>query len=185
MAFQEAREQMSEIVRWTEQPKDAEDRSVYLGSVLTGYYTGKKTDVGQNGSNLYEIQMSEEGPNYGRLVAIWGSSLLDGRFDEVPLNSMVRITCLGIAQPKTPRGRAYMNFKVEYDKDSKRPANLVEAARAAQSVASAAATGAPAYSGNVAPAYSGNVALASALPPQTGGFNDGFENPTMPVPPAY
>lgn len=130
MSFQEARESMSEIIRWTPNPKDAEDKSTYLGEVLTGYYIGKKTNVGQNSSNLYEIQMSDAGPNLGRKVAIWGSQLLDGRFEEVPLNCMVRITCLGISQPKTPKGRAYMNFKVEYDKTSTRPASMVEAAPA-------------------------------------------------------
>lgn len=130
MNFQEARESMSEIVRWTPNPKDAEDKSVYLGEVLTGYYLGKKTGVGQNNSNLYEIQMSDVGPNLGRKVSIWGSQLLDGRFEEVPVNCMIRVTCLGIAQPKTPKGRAYMNFKLEYDKTSTRPANMVEAAPA-------------------------------------------------------
>lgn len=144
MAFEEARESMSEIVRFTPNPKNAEDKSVYLGEVLTGYYIGKKTDVGQNSSNLYEIEMSEEGPNKGRKVAVWGSQLLDGRFEEIPLNCMVRITCLGTQQPKTPKGRPYMGFKVEYDKEAKRPANMVEAAPAAPAATPAPTTAAPA-----------------------------------------
>ena len=162
MSFQEARESMSEIIRWTVNPKDAEDKSTYLGEVLTGYYIGKKTNVGQNASNLYEIQMSDAGPNLGRKVAVWGSALLDGRFEEVPLNCMVRITCLGIAQPKTPKGRAYMNFKVEYDKTSLRPANMVEAAPA---VAPATTLNAPVTPVAAAPVIPGaQVPGASGVP---------------------
>lgn len=128
MSFQEAKESMSDIVRWVPNPKNAEDKSIYLGNVLTGYYVGKKEDVGQNNSTIYEFELSDLGPNLGRKVSIWGSALLDGRFEEIPLNCMVRVTCLGSQQPKTPKGRAYMNFKVEFDKDSRRPANFNEVA---------------------------------------------------------
>ena len=154
MSFQEARESMSEIIRWTENPKNTEDKSVYLGPVLTGYYVGKKTDVGQNSSSLYEIQMSDAGPNLGRKVAVWGSQLLDGRFDEIPMSCLVRITCLGISQPKTAKGRAYMNFKVEYDKTTTSPANMVEAT----------------------PAIGAAPATTLNTPVQTGGYTGPVEN---------
>lgn len=171
MSFQEARESMSEIVRWTVNPKDAEDKSVYLGEILTGYYVGKKTDVGQNSSNLYEIQMSDAGPNLGRKVAVWGSQLLDGRFDEIPQNCMVRITCLGIAQPKTPKGRAYMNFKVEYDKTATRPANMVEATAPGAVATGATLAPAPTTTAPVTPAgYTGPVGDAPAATPTPAGF---------------
>lgn len=136
MAFEEARESMSDIIRWTENPKNAEDKSAYLGPVLTGYFIGVKTEVGKNNSNLYEILMSDEGPNKGRKVAIWGSDLLDERFALVPKNCMVRVTCLGIQQPKSAAGRAYMGFKVEFDKTAVRPAEFTEAAPTAPAASS-------------------------------------------------
>lgn len=165
MAFQEARESLSDIVRWTENPKNAEDKSTYLGPVLTGYYVGKKTEVGQNDSNLYEIEMSDAGPNLGRKVAIWGSDLLDERFALVPLNCMVRVSCLGIQQPKTAKGRAYMGFKVEFDTETVRPAKFTEAALAAPAPVAPAAVTPGGYTGPIAQAAApAPVAPAPSVP---------------------
>lgn len=132
MAFQEAVEQMSEIIRWSPEPKDVNDKSTYLGPVVTGYYVSKKTKVGQNESNLYELEVIDPAPA-GRLVAMWGSSLLDGKFDDIPQGCMVRVSFLGISQPKTPKGRAYQNFKVEFDVAARRP--MREAGQGAAPVA--------------------------------------------------
>jgi hypothetical protein len=120
MAFKEAVEQLSTVVRWKPEPKDAEDKSVFMGTILTGYYIGMKTGIGQNDSNMYDIELTE-GPATGQVIAIWGSGVLDGKFSEIPAGCMVRVTYLGIAQPKSPKGRAYMNFKVEFDETSRRP----------------------------------------------------------------
>lgn len=158
MAFKEAVEQMNPVLRWTPEPKKADDKSIFLGPVITGYYIGMKTEVGQNDSNLYEIELTDT-QMAGQTVAVWGSALLDGKFGEVPQGSMVRLTCLGIQQPKSPGGRQYMGFKLEYDETTRRPM------RAAGSEANAAAPAAP-----VAPA---NPAVPQAAPqaPATG---DGF-----------
>lgn len=121
MNFKEATEQMSELIRWVPEPKNADDKSHYLGPVLTGYYLEKKTKVGQNESNLYEIEVVDPASHAGHRVAVWGSSLLDGKFNDIPVGCMVRISYLGNAQPKTPKGRAYQNFKVEYDETARRP----------------------------------------------------------------
>lgn len=119
MAFSEAKETLSQIIRWIAQPKNNEDKTIFLGEVIEGYYKDKKTDVGQNKSNLYEIVLKD-----GQLVAVWGSGLLDGKFEEIPVGVLVRITYLGIAQPKKAGGRQYQNFRVEYDVDQKIPANF-------------------------------------------------------------
>lgn len=119
--FKESVEQMSELIRWTPEPKNAEDKSFYLGPVVTGYYLEKKTKVGQNESNLYEIEVVDPATHAGHRMAVWGSSLLDGKFNDIPLGCMVRLSFLGIAQPKSPKGRAYQNFKVEYDEATRRP----------------------------------------------------------------
>jgi len=159
MAFAEAKEQMGQTLRWTPEPKNDQDKSIYLGKVIQGFYKEKKTGVGQNESNIYEIQLAT-----GELVSIWGSGLLDGKFDEIPKGCEVRITYLGVAQPKSPKGRAYQNFTVEYDKDSKIPmmtagSTLPQAAQLAPSGIVAA----PAQAAPVAPA-----------PVQAVPTNDGF-----------
>lgn len=118
MAWNEAKETMGKMLRWTETAKDKkqEDSTIYIGNVVSGFYVGKKDNVGQNSSNVYEIKLAS-----GELVSIWGSGLLDGKFKEIPLGCEVRVTYLGIEQPKTPKGRAYQNFKVEYDETSRTP----------------------------------------------------------------
>lgn len=165
MAMQEATEEFGKMIRWTEQPKDAEqaEKTVFIGTVVQGFYVGKRDEVGKNGSTVYEILLPS-----GEKYAFWGSGLLDGKFAEIPLNCEVRVTCLGIAQPKTPAGRAYMNFKVEFDKDSKKPANLVEAAAPAAAPAAAA----PAAAAPVAPAPTAPATGAPAAPAAAAG--DGF-----------
>lgn len=141
MAMQEAKEQFGTMLRWTAQPKDQKqaDSTEFLGEVIQGWYLRKKIDVGQNDSNVYEIQLRD-----GRLVSVWGSGVLDGKFDSgykngpIPVGAEVRITYLGIAQPKTPGGRAYQQFKVECDVDSVKPANFAETVTAAAPAVGAA-----------------------------------------------
>ena len=120
----EATEEFGKMLRWTEQPKDAvqAEKTVFIGTVVQGYYVAKRNGVGKNDSTVYEILLAN-----GEKYAFWGSGLLDGKFNDIPKNCEVRVTCLGETQPKTPAGRPYMNFKVEFDKDSVKPANLVEA----------------------------------------------------------
>ncbi len=109
MAWQEAKEEMGKMVRWNEVATSKQENTVYIGPVLQGIYERRKDDVGPNDSKVYEIRMAD-----GSLNSMWGSDLLDGKFEKVPLGSEVRITFLGVAQPKTPKGRAYNNFKVEF-----------------------------------------------------------------------
>lgn len=149
--MQEAKEAMGQLIRWTEQPKNAEDKSIYLGPVIQGFYVNLKTKVGQNESNLYEIKL----PN-GELVSVWGSGLLDGKFQEIPVGCEVRITYLGVQQPKTPKGRAYQNFKVEFDVNSRVPMKEAAPADAPKVAPSAPAPVAPtAPSAPTAPAGDG------------------------------
>ena len=112
-SWNEAKEKFGDMVRWTELPKDEEQgkKTVYLGPVIQGIYTNLRTGVGQNESNVYEITLPD-----GRLVGIWGSGLLDGKFKEIPLGSEVNVQYLGIQQPKSAAGRPYSGFKVMYAK---------------------------------------------------------------------
>ena len=154
--MQEAVEVMGTLIRWTEQPKNAEDKSIYVGPVIQGFYKDKKVNIGQNDSNLYEILLSN-----GTLVSVWGSGLLDGKFAEIPMGCEVRLTYLGITQPKTAKGRAYQNFKVEYDKSSRIPMNVAAPSATGQTPV-APTYAAPAYQAPVAP-----TAAPAYVAPQT------------------
>lgn len=110
-AWNEAKEQMGEVIRFVPEPKNAEDKSIFLGEVVQGIYKRMKSHIGRNDSNIYELQLGD-----GRLVSVWGSQLLDGKFAQIPEGSEVRISYLGIQQPKTPAGRAYAGYKVEWAK---------------------------------------------------------------------
>lgn len=116
MAFKEAKEQFGKMLRWDEQGDDS--KTVYLGDVIEGLYVSKKDNVGQNESTVYELRLKEsfyKDENGLSVVSFWGSALLDGKFKDIPMGSLVRLTYLGKVQPKTPTGRPYHNFKVEYD----------------------------------------------------------------------
>lgn len=159
MSMTEATEEFGKMLRWAEQPKDAAqaEKTVFIGTVVQGFYVAKRTGVGQNDSTVYEILLAD-----GQKYAFWGSGLLDGKFQDIPMNCEVRVTCLGETQPKTPSGRPYMNFKVEFDKDSVKPATLVEAAPA-QGAAVAAAPAAAAPAPTAAP-VAAPVAAPTAAP---------------------
>ena len=142
MAMNEAKEVFGKMLRWTPEPKNADqaEKTIYLGAAVQGYYVNKRDNVGTNGSTVYELLLPS-----GEKVSFWGSDLIDGKFAEIPLNCEVRVEFLGIAQPKTPKGRAYANFRVMYDVDSRKPADLKEVGPVNADVeASAAAAMAPA-----------------------------------------
>lgn len=161
MAFNKAQETMGQSLRWTEQPKNADDKSIYLGPVVQGFYKSMKTEVGKNASNIYEFLLAN-----GQVVGIWGSGLLDGKFESgnngrpIPIGCEVRISYQGIKQPKTPAGRAYQDFLVEFDVESKMPANLVPATAPVAPVA-------PRSTVNAAP-------IAPAAQPSKETFGEGF-----------
>lgn len=165
--MQEAQETFGTMLRWTEQPKDQAqaEKTVFKGTSVQGFYVAKREGVGQNDSTVYEILTTT-----GEKLSFWGSGLLDGKFDQIPLNCEVRVTCLGTAQPKTAGGRPYLNFKVEFDKDSVKPANLVEVsnegavAAPAQGAAPAAPAAAPTAPAAAAPAAPAEGATAPATP---------------------
>ena len=109
--FQEATEEMGTMLRWEEVAPAGAENTLFLGNVVQGIYKAMKTNIGQNDSTIYELQLAD-----GRLVSFWGSSLLDGKFAQIEIGMEVRITFLGVAQPKSAAGRQYRNFKVEYAK---------------------------------------------------------------------
>ena len=81
---------------------------------IQGIYTGKREKVGPNDSNLYALEVK------GEKIGVWGSTVLDTHFDQIPIGSEVRIEYLGKAKAEKS-GREYHDFKV-----LKRPAPFKE-----------------------------------------------------------
>jgi hypothetical protein len=129
--WQEAKEQLGTIIRWDEVADKGQEQTLYLGPTVQGIYVDKKTNIGANKSNLYEIELAD-----GRKVSIWGSALLDGKFDLVPVGSEVRITYLGMEKAKQS-ARSYRTFRVEFAKPtvSFNEVNTEKAADAGQTAA--------------------------------------------------
>lgn len=75
---------------------------------LEGKFTKMEENVGPNNSSLYTIETSD-GP-----VKAWGNAVLNGRFEEIPVGSPVRITYLGLKDSEKGGGRQYHDYKVEY-----------------------------------------------------------------------
>lgn len=75
---------------------------------VQGIYIAKKTNVGRHSSNVYVLDVN------GTHISVWGSTVIDGKFEEIPLNSEVYVEALGEAKSKT--GGTYKDYKVLYKK---------------------------------------------------------------------
>jgi spore coat protein U-like protein len=73
---------------------------------IQGVYKRQLTNVGPNNSAQYVIDTTD-----GE-VAVWGSTVLDNKFESVPVGSEVRVEYLGMAKGKT--GKEYKDYKVQY-----------------------------------------------------------------------
>ena len=73
---------------------------------FTGKYLEVRNNVGKNKSNIYVLEI-ENGEKRG----VWGSTVLDGKFENIELNSLVRINYLGKLAGKDARG-SYKNYQV-------------------------------------------------------------------------
>lgn len=73
---------------------------------IQGVFVNLKTDVGPNNSNMYTLK-TKDGE-----VDVWGSTVLDSKFEQVPRGAEVRIECLGEAEGKT--GKKYIDYKFQY-----------------------------------------------------------------------
>ena len=72
---------------------------------IIGIYSDKKTDVGPNKSMMYHLKAEDVD------IWIWGSTLIDKRFEKIEFGEEVKIVYLGDEKsPKT--GRTYHNFEI-------------------------------------------------------------------------
>lgn len=103
---------------------------------LHGIYVERKQNVGRHQSNVYVVEQAD-----GTRLSVWGSTVLDGRFQEIPINSEVWITCLGEKSGKG--GSTYVDYQVDYD-DEFPLAEAQDAKNAAAAVGGTPATDAEA-----------------------------------------
>jgi hypothetical protein len=74
---------------------------------LIGVYKQKKEGVGANEANIYVLKTKDGDVN------VWGSTVLDSKFQDIEIGCEVKIEPLGgVKSPKT--GREYLDFKVLY-----------------------------------------------------------------------
>ena len=73
---------------------------------LEGTYVSKRENVGPNNSNMYDIRKAGSS-----VVGVWGSTLLDDKFNGISIGEDIRIVYLGLAKGEKT-GREYHNFDV-------------------------------------------------------------------------
>lgn len=71
---------------------------------IEGLYTSKKTGVGPNSSNMYILKVKD------KVTGVWGSTVLDSKFETIPLNVLVKIESAGMAESKG--GKSYKDYRV-------------------------------------------------------------------------
>ena len=79
---------------------------------LEGYYVGKKEDVGENHSNVYQVEMDN-----GEIAEFWGATALDSQLSSIKLGSRVKIIYEGMVDSPKRKGKQYKNFSVFVDKE--------------------------------------------------------------------
>ena len=96
-------EDMEQTEMWN--GKDAE---LSVGDTIEGKLVEVKQDVGVNKSNIYLIQTDgAEAP-----IGVWGSTVLDGKFSNIPVGNWVRIVFTGTKESKQKGRQPYKTFDV-------------------------------------------------------------------------
>lgn len=91
---------------------------------LIGTYKRMKTNVGPNESNVYELDVTDEKTGEVQTYSIWGSSVINSKFEQIEIGSLVKIEALGQAKsPKT--GRTYNDFKIMFKPVDKTVADIM------------------------------------------------------------
>ena len=82
------------------------DNPLKVGQSIEGRYGAKHTGVGDRGSNVYVLELSD-----GRTIGVWGGTVIDSRFSKIAEGKMVGIEFLGKAKTKDGKS-TYNNFWV-------------------------------------------------------------------------
>lgn len=86
---------------------NGKDSNLKVGDSITGEYLTIQTDVGPNNAKMYTVR-TDAGD-----LGIWGSTVLDGRFEQVKLGSIVRVTYMGESDKPGKFGKPFKLWKVE------------------------------------------------------------------------
>lgn len=111
--FRSAKIPMSDSVSWDE--NESREGYKYLGKQFDGNYVEHKTEVGQNKSNIYVIELDD-----GSLVSVWGTMLIDDQFlkgnhhQPIPVGSRVRFTNHGKKPSTRGAGKSYHDIEVAW-----------------------------------------------------------------------
>lgn len=73
---------------------------------IQGVFVQAQTGVGPNKSNMYMLRTKDG------MVGVWGSTVLDSKFAQIPVGAEVYVESLGTARGKT--GKEYADYKVKY-----------------------------------------------------------------------
>ena len=84
-------------------PEKGEELSV--GDSIEGRYILKKENIGAHKSKVYVLETSD-----GKKIGVWGSTVLDSKFEQIAIGKMVAVEYVGEKTGKT--GSTYKDFKV-------------------------------------------------------------------------
>ena len=106
--FKEVTGDLGQIIRWTEEPRNAKEgeKTVFVGTKIQGVYKKRTDNVGVNASTLYGIDTEEHG-----FLSVWTTTVLGAKMDGVDIGSEVIIECIG-EQVAKKGGKDYLGFKV-------------------------------------------------------------------------
>lgn len=90
-----------------------------VGDEVIGTFEKVEENVGPNKSRLYTLKTDD-----GEMIKVWGSTLLDKRFDFISLGEKVKIVYQG-KKKSQKGGREYHDFKLYHTK-AKHPQNKLE-----------------------------------------------------------
>lgn len=85
----------------------SKDEPLQPGDQITGEYLGTQHDVGRNKSQMHNLR-TDDGDR-----AVWGSTVLDSRFEQVKVGDTVRVTFTGLSAKPGKFGKPFKEYKVE------------------------------------------------------------------------
>jgi hypothetical protein len=76
------------------------------GDSIEGRYIKKETGVGDDKKNVYIIKTQG-----GEKVGVWGSTVIDSKFEDVAIGKMVALEYVGSVPSKNRPGKSYHDYK--------------------------------------------------------------------------
>jgi|TARA_Y100000296_G_C5176928_1_gene260641 hypothetical protein len=100
------KEEKAQEETWQEvNPETSKTWDEKKDDTIQGVYTGKKENVGVNKSTIYILDVK------GENIGVWGSTVLDGRFENIKEGTEVKIEYLGYKDAEKG-GKSYKDYRV-------------------------------------------------------------------------